>query len=923
LSVHEVFNEVLGKKTHGNQQTAPSGSTRICKNYETSRDGVYRKMRGRNTYSKDITLPNSTVKHFMEYQNLLFAHYANNTIYADNGAGLFTQMLDISGGGTFTAPTTSRIIQHLNYNSNMYITSSVGVYKLDRAAGAYQLAGNPQGLNMDIRIYQSGVDWLPNNNYVAYRGVWAFTDYNNNLIMGAPSERTEVINTAGGNRSVELRVTIPDDITVNHTFMLYRTAYQATTPPEDEQLVYQAKPTVGEITAGVLVIQDITGDDFRGAKLYTNTTEEGLTYANERPPWCTTIDKFNDYVFFGDVRGLHRLYTSLISVTGLTAASTITFNNGTSNFTLANYAPNAGWAITNVTNAGAGGRIQITAVGHTLAINDYVWVHDVTGSVEANGVFEITAVAGNTFDIDSLTVVTPYIAGGEADRYEDIGATPRFLLYTALPTTAENINATARSIVRCLNQTSANTFLYGYYTSSVTDVPGKMMFTNRTMVDDDFYVIANSTATGGSFSPAIPTAGTTYVSTNDRKQNFIMWSKNGEPEHVPLVNTKAVGSSNDPILKIVALRDAVIIVKQKEGFYILTGENETSFSLDELDGTVRTLQVYSVAKGQNCVWAFTDQGFVKATSTGVEIIGQDNKYLDLKPIFNTNFDINGYAWFYEAENSYKIATMNTASSTTKDIVKVFNAITNSWRDEQHGVYTNDGHIGVGIVINGIEYTANITDRTIYKERKSLTTLDLANPDIDVTIGSIDAVNMTVTLAAPIVVPLESLLVQVVGGSTFIKDIIAINGAVLTLNNVNNLVVAAATVVPGIDSDLEYNMCHCGIPSAEKIAQFLSVYFDAEETEIENIQVILRTEVKTTGETINLITLPGNYWIKEWFSIWGTKTEKDKMLTWLTQGTTRATNYYIRIRHTAARRQVAICGFGLGFEPVNAGMYKRG
>jgi hypothetical protein len=401
-----------------------------------------------------------------------------------------------------------------------------------------------------------------------------------------------------------------------------------------------------------------------------------------------------------------------------------------------------------------------------------------------------------------------------------------------------------------------------------------------------------------------------------------MWCEQGEPEHVPLINIKAVGSKNDPILKVIALKDAVIIVKQGEGFYILTGETENNFVIDELDGTVRNLQIYSIIKGDNAVWAFTDQGFVKVTSTGVELVGRDNQYLDLKPRFNANFATSGYAWFYDSEASYKIATMDTLSSTGKDIVKVYNSITREWHDERHGVYTNDGYISAGIVINGLEYTANTTGRTIYRERKTFDATDFATPDITIDITAIDAVNSTVTLAVAAVVPSESILSQTVGPSTYQKDIISVLGETITLNNVNNLVVGAATIIPGVDSDLEYNLCHCGTPSAEKIAKFISLYFDAEETLIENIQVIIRTEVHSTGEVINLVALPANYWIAEWIDIWGTKTEKDKMLTWLTKETTRATNFYVRVRHTAALKQVALCGYGIGYELTNAGKYKR-
>lgn len=919
--IYPVFNEVTGKKTHGNPVSQPKGSVRVCENWETTRDNVYRIPRGRDQYSDDKVLPNSTVSSPFQYGNRFFAHYANDTIFYDSdGAGLMLQVLDSTGAVTFVAPDTDYSMEGLENNNSLYITTSKGIQKLDTLGGTLTQAGCPKGLSSDLRFVTPGAgEWLADTYYVAYRHIWSIKDANNNKVVGAPSERQEIQNTTGVDVAVEHRIYIPDGISTDHMLELYRTTAGAVSQPENEQLIYQIQPTAGNISAGFITVVDITPEAFRGAKLYTNTTQEGIDQSNEVPPLARTMTTYKGYQIYGNINNLHRLYTSLISMTNLAAGtSTITVTDGTTPFTMGCYVENAGNIITGCANNGVG-LIRVTiGAGHTLVSGDYVRIYDVTGTVEANGVWEINVINATTFDLVGSTFTNAWIAGGTADRYEDIGSTPRFIIYSG-GTTAQNIDATSRSIVRCLNLCSPNTYLYGYIVSNVEDPPGKMMFTNRTLRDVSFSMICNNAATGASFSPIMPTSGTEYKSTNDRLQNAYMWSKANEPEAVPLVNIDYVGSKNDPILKVIGLRDSVVIIKEKEGIFQLTGEG-APFSVDELDGTVKCLQRDSIAKGQNSIFMMSNLGYVRISSSGVEVIGRDNEYLDLKPILNANYNKSGKGWFYEDEKVYKTATMTDENSTGKDIVKVYNVFNRSWRDEVHGVYTNDGHVAGGIVINSREYTYNVTGKSIYAERKSFTVNDLATPDIDVVITGIDVNTNIVTLSTNITVPVQSILAQTSGGATYNKVIIEAvnNDNHIQLNNVNNLANGNSVVIPGIEAVLEYNPVHCGSPFVEKFLRQLFLQFDADETNIQNIFLEIRTDKDENPLQIAMTDLPTNFWGLSWAGIFGTYNVVDKFLTWATKEHSRCTMLYIKVRHTAARTQCALSGFAVDYEAISEG-----
>lgn len=791
MAEYRELNGRVGRWTHGNAYAYPPGTVVTGSNFECSRDNVYRKIRGREAYGSG--LPAQNVLQLMQYNQRLIAHMANNTLYRDDGAGAFTQI-----SGAFAQPESDYLMQSLEFAGNLYFTTSLGIYKLDSNTAAASTAGVPQALGFDVEL--SGASgWLADSSNVSYRVLWKITDANNNDVVGAPSERTDVTNASGGTRNVSLRVYIPAGITTAHTLQVYRSSVVASTvtPPEDFQLVYEANPAAGDITAKAITLTDILADDFRGADLYTNTTQEGIEQANTIPPVARSITKYKGFVFYGNVDSIERLYTSLVGVTGLTAAtSTVTVSDGTNTLTLGCVADVADATIASV--ADSGGLVQVTTTGaHGYTSGDYVRFIGVTGTgglpeaVEGL-VYEVTVTAGTTFKI-SLAWNAAYTAtGGRLDFYEDVGSTPRFVIHSG-GTASENVDATARSIVRTINQAIGNTFLYAYYVSGIADVPGQILVTSRTPGATAFYATANSSATGGSFSPAIPTSGTTYVSTDDEFQNAIMWSKEGQGEAVPLVNILKVGSSGDPILRVVGLRDSLFIIKRRDGIYRLTGEQPSNFNVDEFDGTVECSQINSIAVGQNSIFMNSTIGYVRISDVGVEVVGRDNEFKDLQPRLNANFFTTGYGWFYEEDKTYFNSTMRTTTSTTQDVTNTYNSFTRAWMTNDHGVYTGDTNIKVGLVVDGRLYTAPLTGSALLRERKSFLDSDFSTPSLTNTIAAIDTATDTITLGTAVTIPANSIIQQ---GNTG-RDVVTVNTTTsLTLASVNNLATNVSLNVSG-------------------------------------------------------------------------------------------------------------------------------
>lgn len=911
MSEFRAVHEKIGKYTHGNTITFPAGAALEAENFEAVRDNVYRKCRGRFAYGEN--LPVADIKQIMEYKKIVHLHMSDNSIWYDStGAGLFASL-----GSLLIQPDSTTLMRELEVSGNMYFSTSTGVKLFDSLGGTPLDAGEPRGLNMDAAQVAAGA-WFTTANAVSYRHVWTYTDANNNKTTGSPSERVDLANTSGGTTNVSLRVYIPTGITVNHSLEIYRSSLvtpATVTPPEDYQLCYVAKPTAAEILAKFMLITDILPDGFKGATLYTNTTKEGLAQANENPPLCKTLDKYRGYTFFGNVTGLARLYSAMIATTNITAGvSTIKIDNATNSLTVGCVTEIAAKTVIGTANVGGNVELQ-TSVAHTMNSGDYVEVSGVLGTVEANGLWEILSTAADKFRLVGSVYVNAWAGGGTqvAAQYVDFGATPRFIKYTS-GTTAQNIDNTTRSLVKTINLATGNSWWYAYYTSSISDAPGKFVITGRDNDNIQFYLTANSAATGGQFSPAIPVAPvTTYISSSSAFKNGLMYSKEQQPEHVPLVNIIYVGSQNDPILRIVGLKDSLMIIKENDGIYRLTGTTPANFLVTEFDGTCRCTQKESICKGDNAVFMMSNQGKVKISDSGVEVIGRDNEYQDFKPTKNTNFATSGYGWYYPTEKNFYLSTMKDTTSTTFDIVSVYNTFTQAWTDRVYGVTTNDTQIRAAKVIDDVCYYAPLSGNVLLKERKSFTVTDFSTPDVVVTISAIDSLTNTVTISAPISIYKGSLLTQGIN-EIFITEIID------TLNFVcvdtDALVLGAAIILPGIISNVKYHQCHCSAPDLEKNFQEISLLFDDEETDIMNIEFSVATDQNKTESLTTDMGGSGIVWgTPDWGEYWMSANVTDKWRTLFPADYSSGSHCYLRVKHSNAKEQVGLCGYTVKFDVV--------
>jgi hypothetical protein len=359
--------------------------------------------------------------------------------------------------------------------------------------------------------------------------------------------------------TVFLQFTIPDDVTINHFYQLYRSSIvEATgvstisdiTPSDELQLVFEGFPTSTELSAQKVTVEDVTPDQFRGANLYTNaSTGEGILQANDVPPFAVDINRFKNHVFYANTRTRHRLSLSMLAVqqlidqanSGIIPTLTIATATGseTFNFTL---------GVQEETDIEVVAAASITA-GQYFTLNSandlrqyYFWYRksgagtDPAVAGKTGIVVDIetgdtdTAVASKTSDaISAVNIDFEAIAAGDTVTVVNVNEGPstdatagttsftitvvtqgagendatNSVLLSQLASVARAVDATSRSLVRVINRSSAD--VYAYYLSGATDVPGKMLFESRVLGDtgSPFYVFTNSSGTGSSFNPVL------------------------------------------------------------------------------------------------------------------------------------------------------------------------------------------------------------------------------------------------------------------------------------------------------------------------------------------------------------------------------------------------------------------------------------
>jgi hypothetical protein len=712
--------KISSLNTNSNQLSeTQEGALAIAKNIVIDKDSVAESRRGFGFLVDPFASNLTRVDRLTSYQDHIIARRSSDDIlsYYISGSG----WSDYSG--TYLNPDDDYArMRFVQASGNLYFTTSLGVKVLDVYTGPIYSTGMPQGLDGSGST-TGGSGFMTNNTQVAYRIVWGSKDTNNNLYLGAPSQRIIVANTSGGTRDISLTFTIPSGVTTSDFFQVYRSRESAssTDEPNDElQLVYEANPTSGEITAKSVTFTDSTTTSLMGAYLYTNSSQEGLTESNAQPPFAKDIAEFKGFMFYANVQTKQSLTINLLSIGG---------SNG-------------------------------LAVNDTITINSVVYTGKAAETV-ASAEFKVTT-------------------SGSA---------------------SQNIEDTAKSLVKVINQYTSNTAIYAYYESGYQDLPGIIRLEKRTIDGAQFTV---------SVSAGSETAWDLDDGESDNSSyiNGIMWSKTQQPEHVPYAHLEFVGSKNYAIRRIVALRDSLFILKD-DGVFRLTGTNG-AWSIDPLDTSTKIIAPDSAVVVNNQIFCLSDQGIVAISDIGVEVKSRaiEDQIQDLISEDYTNLKTLSFGINYETDRKYILFTITSDSDTYCTQAFVYNTFTNAWtkwnRNVTHGfVNVTDDKL----------YLSHAISENIYQERKTFTFTDFV--DEEYTGYNVTAVSgTTVTLDSLSNIDIGDVLYQ---SNTVYSIITAYDPGsnTVTTDTSVSFSIATASILKAIDCEIEFTNASMENPGVMK------------------------------------------------------------------------------------------------------------
>ena len=805
--------KVAGLHTSANElSSVPEGALLEATNVDIVSDNVAQPRRGFERLSAGYATTTDRTAKTWFFQNVQFAHkgtYGSEDKVAYFSGGSWTNLT-----GTFSAPTGYKL-RTSQSNSNLYYTTATGIYKLDTYNGTPVLAGAYKGLDLQSSLTGSS-GFLEDTKSVAYRIVWGFRDANNNLLLGAPSQRSVVKNNVGGaaTRDVSLTQTIPSGVTTSWIYQVYRSPQTTAAEPSDElQLVYEASPSAGEITAGTLTFTDLTPDSLRGAALYTNATQEGLANGNERPPLASDLAVFRDSTFFANTVSKHRFYLTLLAVggTGLVADDTVT----------------------------------------------------VAGTV-------YTAKASPVTDVQFTLS-----SGGTA---------------------AQNISDTARALCSTINRKSTAT-VYAYYLSGPDDTPGKILLEERSIGGASFAVTSSRAAAWN--PPNLP-----QNSSNDTYPNGLYWSKPNQPEAVPLPNFVQVGNKDSAILKVVPLRDALVIFKE-DGIYRLTGFYG-SFSVELLDSSARLVGAETPAILNNQIFALTDQGVV-VVSDGVKILSRPIEQ-DVLALFGDALDEvreQAFGVGYETERKYYLFLPASSAATYPTFAFVYNIFTNTW--VKHEVAAT-----CGVVEDTNLYLGDALSHYVLKDRKSYSFLDYADFAFSTSITTVNGLTLSISSGAD-EISVGDVLYQ---SSTCFAPVTAVDtiASTVTIASDPGFSVAAADVLAAISTRITWASVTNGNPGVLKQYHTTEVLFKTDFSG--TAYLVFKSDLSQYEESVALQgSANGSWGLFAWGEVpWGGESLKRSLRQWVPRQKQRCSALTVSFEHSYGFSPWQLCGLTLFATP---------
>jgi hypothetical protein len=710
-----------GLYTYPNEfSEVPDGAFSVADDVVIRREGIVETRRG--FYPATGAFPSGSLEALTSFGGFLVGHTSGGKVVRTSDSGAtWTEY-----SGTYTPPTDRRT-RFLEMAKSLYMTTSAGVYRLDSAAGTWGAAGVPQAVVGTAALAGDASGFLPANAQTAYRFVWGIRNGNDRIILGAPSGRVSVTNPSGASNSdnVSLVVRVPSWVTTSHFLQVYRADTSATADipaGDDMALVYEAYPTGGEIDARTMTLpDDVTPDSLKGASLYS-APNTGIPGSEKfQPPVCVDLAEFKGRMWCASTTQRQRMLLTLLSVDSAAGGmkdgdgliltpdpdalppsfEQYTAGTAESGTTFKRYT--AGTATQNVADT-ALSLVRVINANSTAFVAHYVSAeYDSPGQILIEALnlgapeFTLGGVKGGAYWAPAFRY------SFTVDSLSRTGST-----VTATTLVAHGLSAGQDVTLTALSGTA--NFPAG--TKRVDTVPSTTTFT---------YTEAGATVSSGSDTGWLTTPPELESDPSDQP-HAVAYSEFGEPDAVPLANYIEVGSANFAVLRVIALGSSLFIFKE-DGTYILSGNSPETFNVQGFPTPAKLLAPESAVVLGNAIYALTDQGVVRFTESGAQVVSRPIEG-DLLPLYSGDAAMKAvltevaFGVSYETEREYHLFLPSSSSDTYATQAYVYNYATQTW--VRWTKPATAGHVNTA---DGKEYLGEAGRASALVERKTRTSAD--------------------------------------------------------------------------------------------------------------------------------------------------------------------------------------------------------
>lgn len=662
---YDINESVYGLCTDPNRTKAPEGSLMVCDNVRIQREGVIEPINGAESESVNVGISN--IQRMVNYDGDLLLVDADNYVCFYGSQATAIQDYDSEDFEFFN--------EHLRFveiNSNLYFPTSKGIQKItgssDSAAertGVLPHVWLSAGYSIVFGYYEND-DWFTSGNCCAYKVTVTREDANSNIMESAPTEASYV-NAYDLNDSYVIGIVyLGNTIQAADKIRLYRTIQTTQTagPSNAYYLLMEIEITDAHITSGSVSFVDIVSDTDLGASLYTDSSQYGHDQRNEVPPNAKEVAVFNGHMFYSNYKLPDRIIFNMLShnedVSGDNKlpgrrAATGDFASGSSD-------------ITNVSDTTGFETSQLLEGTHIPAETYISGINGTTVSMSNAATGTEATAAFDVLDVIVINHSGGYEAyapcQGQGDKYTAAGL-KRAMVRASDTDFMITITGPTRPGVGGAPPTDSNFVEI----RAINDVP------NYTY--SGFQIHATH---GSAFSPELPlpSEDPIIISTEQEFVGHTMMSRYELYEAVPEANSFVVGDGKE-ILRTIPLGETLIFLT-KSGIYIGYGAG-SSFTIRQ-HPTPNYILVRPDAAKQvgDVIFAITDKGFVKVTSTAVAGISDYMIHHDIKGMINAlmSDDTSTRGCWVEYSQKYREVYFGLPDSVGDDYVGtvyIYNTIT--------------------------------------------------------------------------------------------------------------------------------------------------------------------------------------------------------------------------------------------------------